>query len=61
MIANSDRTVLLMDHTKYNRPSMVRTADLDERFIIVTNAHDSLGSMIDKVRKTGAEIVCVEV
>ncbi len=61
MIANSDRTVLLMDHTKFNRPSMVRTVDLDERFVIVTNAHDSLKVMLERMRRAGAEIIVVDV
>ncbi|MDR1612002.1 MAG: DeoR/GlpR family DNA-binding transcription regulator [Planctomycetota bacterium] len=60
MIANSDRTVLLMDHAKYRRPSMVRTIDLDERFVIVTDKHESLAEMADKVRKSGAELTFVE-
>jgi Transcriptional regulators of sugar metabolism len=59
MIANSDRTVLLMDHSKYGRPSMVRTAGLDERFIIVTDDHENLNGLAEKVRKTGADIICV--
>ena len=61
MIANSDRTVLLMDHGKYGRRSMVKTVDFDSRFVIVTDEHESLAGMAEKVRKTGAEFIGVQI
>lgn len=59
MIANSDRTVLLADHTKFGRQSMVRTAGLDGRFVIVTDEHESSAGMIRAARRAGVEVICV--
>lgn len=59
MIANSERTVLLADHTKFGRLSMVRTAELDERFILITDNHESSREMLDKARRNGVEVLYV--
>lgn len=57
MIANSARTVLLTDHTKFGRPSMVRTAELNDRFTIITDKHESNIEMAEKARKKGTTVI----
>lgn len=59
MIANSDKVVLLMDHSKFGRPSMIRTAELDKKFVIVTDEHPSTREMADKAKRNGVEVLRV--
>ncbi len=59
MIANSRHTVLLADHSKFGRPSRVRTAELNENFTIVTDNHESSRDMVEQVQKKGGRVVYV--
>ncbi len=60
MIENSERIVLLADHSKFGHRSMVKTVRLDKRFLIITNEHEENRDMIDRIRLTGAEVIVVK-
>lgn len=61
MIRNSDRAVLLGDHSKFHRHSMVRTARLDERCIVITDEWPDNGPTIEAIRRSGAQVLAVKV
>lgn len=60
MIAGSKRTVLLADHSKFGRPSMVKTAELNETFTVITDEHESSAAMVTLMRERGVEVICVK-
>lgn len=60
MIENSERIVLLADHSKFGHRSMVRTVRLDKRFLIITNEHEENREMVERIRLTGAEVIVVK-
>jgi DeoR family fructose operon transcriptional repressor len=37
IIKNAGQVILLVDHTKFNKISLYKVADLDEKFLIITN------------------------
>lgn len=59
MIGGCRRTVLLADHSKFGRPSMVKTAELDGSFTVITDAHESSKKMVAAMRERGVEVICL--
>lgn len=59
MINNSDRTVLVTDHSKFGRRSMVCTLRLDERALVITDRHEETEVMLKRIESTGARVVAV--
>lgn len=61
MIRNSDRVILAASHNKFNKKSMIRVADMDEHFVVITDFWEANEPVLRKIENRGVKVIRAKV
>jgi DeoR/GlpR family transcriptional regulator of sugar metabolism len=57
IIEQSEKTVVLADHSKFGKKDMCKMCDITELDILITDKKASSGSYVSAIRKAGVEVI----